>query len=80
MTHFQYGVLLSCIFILQISAAIAAFALHDQIPAMLVRTMNQALQYYPTKEYIRDSVDFMQQIVRDCFDWFCSYDKRWLIS
>lgn len=55
--------LLGCIFILEVSAAIAAFALHSQIPAMLERTMSQALDLYTTKDYVRDSVDFMQEFV-----------------
>lgn len=58
-----YGVLLGCIFVLEVSAAIAAFALHSQIPDMLHRTMSQAIEFYPSKEYVRDSVDLMQQYV-----------------
>lgn len=60
----KYGLLLGCIFILEVAAAIAAFALHNQIPNMLLRTMTQALEYYDTKDYVRDSVDFMQEFVR----------------
>lgn len=59
----QYGVLLTCIFILELSAAIAAFALHSQVPEMLQRTMSQSLEYYNTKDYVRDSVDMMQEFV-----------------
>lgn len=60
-----YGVLLACIFVLEISAAIAAFALHNQVPEMLQRTMTQALEFYNSKDYVRDSVDLMQTYVRE---------------
>ena len=55
---------MACIFILEISAAIAAFAQHNQIPQMLSFTMAQSLEYYDSKDYVRDAVDFMQEFVR----------------
>lgn len=54
---------MGCIFILEMSAAIAAFALHSQIPDMLMRTMTDALALYPSKPYVEDSVNIMQEFV-----------------
>lgn len=48
-------------FILEVAAAIAAFALQGQIYNMLVRTMGSALHFYETDEAAHAAVDFMQE-------------------
>lgn len=58
-----YGCLLAIIFILEISAAISAFALHGQVGEMLTRTMHESIQMYPSNEYAATAVDYMQSVV-----------------
>lgn len=65
-----YGVLLSLIFILEIAAAISAFALHGQVGDMLNRTLRESLQNYPSRKYVREAVDFMQTEVSVLFHFY----------
>lgn len=56
----QYGVCLFLVFILEVSAAIAAFVMQSQVREMLVRTMNEALINYESDDNVMAAVDFMQ--------------------
>lgn len=51
------------VFILEVSAAIAAFVMQSQVRGMLIRTMNQALAEYEHDPYVESGVDFMQSMV-----------------
>lgn len=71
--------LLSLVFVLEVSAAIAAFALQSQVSEMLIRTMQNAIAIYK-QPYMSESVDFMQStvsawltgaVVCRRFDLFC---------
>jgi len=53
-------VCLFLVFILEVSAAIAAFVMQSQVKGMLIRTMHQALQEYDNDPYVAAGVDFMQ--------------------
>ncbi|XP_030377433.1 tetraspanin-6 [Scaptodrosophila lebanonensis] len=55
-----YGVCLFLVFILEVSAAIAAFVNEGQVRDMLQRTMNQALAEYNNDDLVKDAVDYMQ--------------------
>ncbi|XP_073823204.1 tetraspanin 29Fb [Musca autumnalis] len=61
-----YGVCLFMVFILEVSASIAAFVMQGQVREMLVRTMNESLANYESNEYIRAGVDFMQGGLECC--------------
>lgn len=56
----QYGVCLFLVFILEVSAAIAAFVMQSQVREMLVRTMNEAMINYESDNNVMAAVDFMQ--------------------
>lgn len=56
----QFGVLLSIVFVLEISAAIFATVIQSQIGEMLQRTMMDALQNYPESAEVSNAVNFMQ--------------------
>lgn len=59
----QYACLLSLVFVLEISAAIAGFVLQGQVRGMLVRTMNESIMAYTKYETATVAVDFMQRNV-----------------
>ncbi|EDV58308.1 CD63 antigen [Drosophila erecta] len=61
-----YGVCLFLVFILEVSAAIAAFVMQSQVRGMLIRTMNQALVEYEPDPNVRAGVDFMQSMLECC--------------
>eukprot|EP00099_Drosophila_melanogaster_P002470 NP_001137809.1 tetraspanin 29Fb, isoform C [Drosophila melanogaster] len=61
-----YGVCLFLVFILEVSAAIAAFVMQSQVRGMLIRTMNQALAEYEHDPYVESGVDFMQSMLECC--------------
>ncbi|XP_005181579.2 23 kDa integral membrane protein [Musca domestica] len=61
-----YGVCLFLVFILEVSASIAAFVMQGQVREMLVRTMNESLANYESNEYIQAGVDFMQSGLECC--------------
>jgi CD63 antigen len=61
-----YGVSLFLVFILEISAAIAAFLLQSQVNLMLHRSMYDSLENYHKSEYIKAGVDFMQYNLQCC--------------
>ncbi|EDW88585.1 tetraspanin-6 [Drosophila yakuba] len=61
-----YGVCLFLVFILEVSAAIAAFVMQSQVRGMLIRTMNQALADYEHDPYVEAGVDFMQSMLECC--------------
>jgi len=72
-----YGCLMFLIFILEISAAIAAFCLQGQIKDMLIRTMNNSMSNY--KNQPSKGVDFMQSGLQCCgiygyMDWQDMFD------
>lgn len=61
----QYACLLSLVFVLELSAAIAGFVLQGQVKEMLVRTMNDSINAYINYETATVAVDFMQREVSD---------------
>ncbi|KAI8043782.1 tetraspanin-6 [Drosophila gunungcola] len=61
-----YGVCLFLVFILEVSAAIAAFMMQSQVREMLVRTMHQALEQYDHDPKVKAGVDFMQTGLECC--------------
>ncbi|KAH8374397.1 hypothetical protein KR009_007857 [Drosophila setifemur] len=61
-----YGVCLFLVFILEVSAAIAAFVMQSQVKGMLMRTMHQALAEYDHDPYVAAGVDFMQSGLECC--------------
>lgn len=62
----QYGVCLFLVFILEVSASIAAFVMQGQVREMLIRTLNQSMADYESNEYIQAGVDFMQSGLECC--------------
>ncbi|XP_017152527.1 tetraspanin-6 [Drosophila miranda] len=61
-----YGVCLFLVFILEVSAAIAAFVMQSQVRDMLMRTMYQSMADYETDPYVESGVDFMQSGLECC--------------
>ncbi|XP_017075776.1 tetraspanin-6 [Drosophila eugracilis] len=61
-----YGVCLFLVFILEVSAAIAAFVMQSQVREMLTRTMRNALAEYESDPYVTAGVDFMQSGLQCC--------------
>lgn len=61
-----YACLLSLVFVLEISAAIAGFVLQSQVREMLIRTMNQSIVAYPNYQGASAAVDFMQRSLECC--------------
>ncbi|KAH8266404.1 hypothetical protein KR026_001522 [Drosophila bipectinata] len=61
-----YGVCLFLVFILEVSAAIAAFVMQSQVKGMLMRTMHEALAEYDNDPYVQAGVDFMQSGLQCC--------------
>ncbi|XP_001962623.3 tetraspanin-6 [Drosophila ananassae] len=61
-----YGVCLFLVFILEVSAAIAAFVMQSQVKGMLIRTMYQAMSEYNNDPYVKAGVDLMQSELKCC--------------
>ncbi|XP_029714987.1 tetraspanin-7 [Aedes albopictus] len=61
-----YGVLLAIVFILELAAAISAFALQGQVKEMVRRTLNESMANYNGNPSVEQSVDFMQQVLECC--------------
>lgn len=61
-----YGLLLALVFILEVAAAISAFALRGQVTEMVRRTINQSMVSYNSNHYVAKSVDFMQSALECC--------------
>lgn len=61
-----YGVLLALVFILEVAAAISAFALRGQVEEMVRRTINESMASYKGNPSVGQSVDFMQQVLECC--------------
>lgn len=61
-----YGLLLALVFILEVAAAISAFALRGQVGEMVRRTINQSMASYSSNPYVGKSVDFMQRVLECC--------------
>lgn len=61
-----YGVLLAIVFILEVAAAISAFALRGQAEEMVRRTINESMASYNGNPNVAQSVDFMQQVLECC--------------
>ncbi|XP_017057373.1 tetraspanin-6 [Drosophila ficusphila] len=61
-----YGVCLFLVFILEVSAAIAAFVMQSQVRGMLMRTMHEALAQYDHDPYVKAGVDLMQSGLECC--------------
>lgn len=61
-----YGVLLAIVFVLEVAAAISAFALRGQVEEMVRRTINQSMASYNGNPNVAQSVDFMQQVLECC--------------
>lgn len=74
----QYACLLSLVFVLEISAAIAGFVLQSQVREMLVRTMNESIAAYTKYETATTAVDFMQRSVSFCFNTLNGYVQTYL--
>lgn len=51
-------------FILEVAAAISAFALQGQVKEMVRRTLNESMASYNDNANVQQSVDFMQRVVR----------------
>ncbi|XP_030561336.1 23 kDa integral membrane protein [Drosophila novamexicana] len=76
-----YGVCLFLVFILEVSAAIAAFVMQSQVREMLMRTMNEAVVNYETDSNVAAGVDFMQSGLGCCGvispdDWKDNYSPN----
>lgn len=56
----QYGGLLLIVFALELSAAVFATLLQGEVANMLMRTMFDTLNAYPTNPYAARAVDMMQ--------------------
>lgn len=50
-------------FVLELAAAISAFALQGQVKEMVRRTLNESMANYNGNPSVEQSVDFMQQVV-----------------
>jgi hypothetical protein len=61
-----YGLLLGVIFILEIAAAISAFALQPQVEDMLERTMRDSIVNYREHPNVQKSVNFIQTQLQCC--------------
>lgn len=61
-----YGVLLAIVFVLEVAAAISAFALRGQVEEMVRRTINESMASYNGNPNVAQSVDFMQQVLECC--------------
>jgi len=61
-----YACLLSLVFVLEISAAIAGFVLQGQVREMLIRTMNESITAYTKYDTATVAVDFMQRALECC--------------
>uniref|UniRef100_A0A1B0B299 Tetraspanin n=1 Tax=Glossina palpalis gambiensis TaxID=67801 RepID=A0A1B0B299_9MUSC len=61
-----YGLCLFIVFILEVSASLAAFIMQGQVREMLIRTMNESLAEYEDNPYIQGGVDFMQSGLECC--------------
>lgn len=61
-----YGVLLAIVFILEVAAAISAFALQGQVKEMVRRTINESMASYNGNPNVAQSVDFMQRVLECC--------------
>lgn len=61
-----YGVLLAIVFILEVAAAISAFALRGQVEEMVHRTITESMVNYKENTNVAQSVDFMQRVLECC--------------
>lgn len=64
---FQFAVILSLVFILEIAAAIAAYSLRSQVTGMLDEKLRVTLPYYYENEEVEDAFDFIQNRVNWAF-------------
>lgn len=58
-----YGVLLFLVLILQVAAAISAYAMQGQVHDMLATTMRDTMKEYENDDYMKETVDFLQSSV-----------------
>ena len=58
---FQFGVLLGLIFVLEISAGIAAFALQTEIRYTIANNMNETMHESKNDKEAADTIDFIQR-------------------
>lgn len=61
-----FAVMLSFVLILELSAAIAAYALQDNIRGLVTDKINATMHEYPENAEARSAVDFMQSRLRCC--------------
>lgn len=61
-----YGVLLAIVFILEVAAAISAFALRGQVEEMVRRTIRESMEHYNDNTDVQKTVDFMQRVLECC--------------
>lgn len=61
-----YGVLLAIVFVLEVAAAISAFALRGQVEEMVHRTITESMTNYKGNPNVAQSVDFMQRVLECC--------------
>jgi hypothetical protein len=59
----QFAVLLALVFLLELSAGLAAYILQDGLKEYLVSRMNVSMERYNTDSEIASTVDFMQERV-----------------
>ncbi|KAL0107487.1 hypothetical protein PUN28_014659 [Cardiocondyla obscurior] len=69
-----FAVLLSFVLILELAAAVAAFALQDGVKDLLAGKINETMHQYERNEEAKFAVDFMQSRLRCCgydsyLDW-----------
>ncbi|XP_078034253.1 CD63 antigen [Augochlora pura] len=61
-----FAVSLSVVLILELAAAITAYALQDDIKGVLVKNINDTMQQYPTDPEARKAIDFLQSRLYCC--------------
>ncbi|KRT86800.1 Tetraspannin, partial [Oryctes borbonicus] len=75
-----YGIFLILLLILEVSAAIAAYAMRGSVERYIKAAMNDTLQHYLSSEYIQDAWDGLQCRLRCCgiidhMDWMDLVDS-----
>jgi len=61
-----YGFLLFLVLLLQVSAAISAYALQGQVHNMVIKTINDSMHQYQDDEYVRETIDYLQMSLECC--------------
>lgn len=61
--YFQFAILLSLVLVLELAAAIAAYALQDGIKNLLAEKINITMHQYGKNEEATEAIDFLQSKV-----------------